>query len=86
MTRTKPAQQRRAELLAAGRALFLAKGSSYGVAEVGRVADLVLLDANPLEDIGNTRKIFGVVVGGKYYSRGALNKMLEQVENLAAQE
>jgi len=67
-------------------ALFLAKGSSYGVAEVGRVADLVLLDANPLEDIGNTRKIFGVVVGGKYYSRGALNKMLEQVENLAAQE
>ena len=44
----------------------------------------MLLDANPLQDIRNTRKIFGVVVGGKYYSRNALDKMLEQVEKLAA--
>ncbi len=67
-------------------ALFLTKGDKYGVAEIGRVADLVLLDANPLDDIRNTRKIFGVVLGGKYYSRAALDKMLQQVETLAGQQ
>lgn len=67
-------------------ALFLAKVDKYGVIEPGNVADLVLLDANPLDDIDNTRKIFGVVAGGKYHSRQALDSMLEQVETLAAQE
>jgi imidazolonepropionase-like amidohydrolase len=65
---------------------FLDKTDRYGVAEVGRVADLILLDANPLEDIGNTRKIFGVVLGGKYYARDALDKMLQQVEKVAGQQ
>jgi Amidohydrolase family len=67
-------------------ALFLAKLDKYGVAEREHTADLVLLDANPLQDIHNTRKIFGVVLGGNYYSREALDKMLEQVEKLAAQQ
>lgn len=66
-------------------AVFLGKLEEYGVVEKGRVADLVLLDANPLQDVGNTRKIFAVVVGGKYYSREALDGMLQQVEKLAAQ-
>jgi len=69
-----------------GPALFLAKLDKYGVVEPGHVADLVLLDADPLQDIRNTRKIFGVVVGGKYYSRPALDKMLEQVEKVAARQ
>jgi hypothetical protein len=56
------------------------------VVELQRVADLVLLDANPLDDIRNTRRIFGVVMGGKYYSRRDLDKILQQVEKLAAQE
>lgn len=64
-------------------ALFLGKLEDYGVVEKGRVADLVLLDANPLQDVGNTRKIFAVVVGGKYYPREALDDMLQQVEKLA---
>ncbi len=67
-------------------ALFMSKMDKYGVVELQRVADLVLLDANPLDDIRNTRKIFGVVVGGKYYSRRDLDTMLQQVEKLAAQE
>jgi len=50
------------------------------------VADLVLLDANPLQDIRNTRKIFGVALGGKYYSREVLDKMLQEVETLAGQQ
>jgi Amidohydrolase family len=67
-------------------ALFLAKLDKYGVAETGHAADLVLLDDNPLQDIRNTRKIFAVVMGGEYYSREALDKMLEQVEKLAGQQ
>lgn len=67
-------------------ARFLTMQDKYGIAEAGRTADLVLLDANPLQDIGNTRKIFAVVVGGKYYSRDSLDKMLQQVETLAGQQ
>jgi hypothetical protein len=67
-------------------ALFLGKIDSHGLVEEKHGADLVLLDANPLDDIRNTRKIFGVVANGKYYSRKDLDTMLEQVEKLAAQE
>lgn len=67
-------------------AAFMGKEDRYGVVEPERAADLVLLDENPLADIRNTRKIFGVVVGGKYYSRQDLNVMLKQVEELAAHE
>jgi Amidohydrolase family len=67
-------------------ALFLGKMDKYGVVEPGRAADLVLLDANPLDDIRNTNKIFGVVARGRYYSRKDLDTMMQQVEKLAAQE
>ncbi len=67
-------------------ALFLVKMDKYGVVEPEHIADLVLLDANPLEDIRNTRKIFGVVTAGKYYSRRDLDTMLQQVEKLAAEQ
>jgi imidazolonepropionase-like amidohydrolase len=67
-------------------ALFLVKLDEYGVVEKGHVADLVLLDANPLEDISNTRKIAAVLVGGKYYPREVLDKMLARVEEAAAKQ
>jgi imidazolonepropionase-like amidohydrolase len=67
-------------------ALFLAKSDKYGGVEVDHAADLLLLEANPLDDIRNTRRIFGVVAGGKYYSRRELDTMLQQVEKLAAQQ
>ncbi|MFN2456164.1 MAG: amidohydrolase family protein [Pyrinomonadaceae bacterium] len=41
----------------------------YGTIEKGKVADLVLLDANPLDDIKNTRKISAVIIGGKIVSQ-----------------
>jgi imidazolonepropionase-like amidohydrolase len=44
---------------------FLGMADSLGTIEVGKVADLVLLDADPLEDISHTRKIRAVVVGGR---------------------
>ena len=64
-------------------ALFLG-ASEYGAAEKGMIADLVLLDDNPLEDIRNTRKISAVIVGGTLFSRKDLDRMLEQVEEEAA--
>ncbi len=56
---------------------------SMGTVERGKVADLVLLDADPLQDIRNTQKIAAVVVGGKIYQKAALQKMLAQVEATA---
>ena len=48
-------------------AKFLGKTETFGTIQVGHTADLVLLDANPLENISHTRKINAVVLGGKYY-------------------
>jgi len=64
-------------------ALFLVKLDKFGVVETGHAADLVLLEANPLEDIRNTRKIAAVIMAGKYYSRQELDKMLARVAEVA---
>jgi imidazolonepropionase-like amidohydrolase len=47
-----------------------------GTVEVGRVADLVLLRANPLSDIRATRDIEAVVLRGKFLDRNALDSLL----------
>lgn len=47
-----------------------------GSIEVGKAADLVLLDRNPLEDINATRAIHAVVLRGSVYDRAALDAML----------
>jgi imidazolonepropionase-like amidohydrolase len=52
-------------------------GTNTGIVAVGRDADLVLLDANPLPDIRNTRRIHGVMVRGDWYSSIMLDKQLE---------
>jgi hypothetical protein len=67
-------------------ALFMTKLNRYGVVETGHVADLVVLDDDPLKDIGNTRKISAVILGGRYFGRAELDKMLEQVEGIARTE
>jgi imidazolonepropionase-like amidohydrolase len=59
---------------------FLGMGEKYGTVEKGRVADLVLLDANPLTDIRNTTKIAGVMVEGEYHSREELDRVLAGLE------
>ena len=53
-----------------------------GIVAVGRVADLVLLDANPLEDIANSRRIHGVMVRGTWYARGDLDRRLSRYVEL----
>jgi imidazolonepropionase-like amidohydrolase len=49
-----------------------------GTVETGKVADLVILNANPLEDIRNTRQIDAVVMRGVHFARPALDRMLEE--------
>jgi imidazolonepropionase-like amidohydrolase len=57
--------------------------SDSGTVEKGKVADLVLLDANPLVSIDNTRKISAVIVNGRLLDRKALDLILAQVEAAA---
>lgn len=64
-------------------ARFLGRASDFGAVEKGRVADLVLLDANPLEDVRRTRRIAAVVANGRYLSRADLDGMLADVEAYA---
>lgn len=47
-----------------------------GAVEIGRQADLVLLNASPLEAIGNSRRIHGVMVRGAWYSGGDIERRL----------
>ena len=56
-----------------------------GTIEKGKRADLVLLDANPLEAISNTKRIRAVVLAGRYFSRADLDGLLHEVELAAAQ-
>src|SRR6266436_3659062 len=65
-------------------ARYLGKEKDLGTIETGKLADLVLLDANPLDDIANTRKIRAVVLAGRYLDRAELDRMLHEVEIAAA--
>jgi len=60
------------------------RDKELGTIEVGKLADLVLLEADPLADIANTQTIHAVVFDGRYSDRAALDAMLEETRRLAA--
>src|SRR6266446_2137136 len=62
---------------------FLGLLDSLGTVEKGKIADLVLLNANPLEDIRNTQKIEAVVVNGRFLNRKELDQLLAKAEGEA---
>ena len=63
---------------------FFGDLAASGTIEKGKIANLVILDANPLVDIRNTTKIDAVIQKGKYRSRADLDKILADVERAAA--
>jgi len=67
-------------------ARFLGLTDSLGVVATGKVADLVLLDGNPLQDIANTKRIRAVIQGGRLLNRRALDGLLARAKALAATE
>jgi imidazolonepropionase-like amidohydrolase len=64
-------------------ARFLGKEKELGTVEKGKIADLMLLEANPLEDIRNTTKINSVVVNGRLLDRKTLDRLLAELEAAA---
>jgi imidazolonepropionase-like amidohydrolase len=60
-------------------AIFLHATDSLGTVTPGKLADLVLLDANPLVDVHNLDRIRAVIVGGRYLDHSALTALLEAV-------
>jgi len=59
---------------------YFGLNESYGEVAVGKKADLLLLNSNPLEDIANTLSIEGVIKGGKVYDREKLDQMLADIK------
>lgn len=64
---------------------FAGRQDDLGTVEVGKVADLVLLDANPVLDAANLEKIGGLLLRGKYFSRADLEALNGQVQLDATQ-
>jgi hypothetical protein len=57
-------------------ARYLDREKVLGSVEYGKYADLVVLDANPLDDIHNVEKVDAVILNGRYLTRDDLEKML----------
>ena len=67
-------------------AKFLGMQVESGFGGIRQDRRLVLLNANPLEDIRNTKKISAVAAHGRFFDRAALDQMLKQVEAAAKRQ
>ncbi len=65
-------------------ARYLGMTDSLGSVAVGMTADLVFLDADPLEDIRNTRQIWAVVLDGEVLDKETVDNILSASRELAA--
>lgn len=65
-------------------AKFFKMEDKLGTIEKGKIADLILLSADPLQDISNVQKIDGVMLNGKWMNRTALDKITSDVEKKIA--
>ena len=58
---------------------WLGVAEDRGTVEQGKRADLILLDGDPMSEIGNTRRISAVIAGGRYLARETLDDMMEEL-------
>ncbi|MBC29836.1 MAG: hypothetical protein CMH48_03235 [Muricauda sp.] len=61
-------------------AKYFGISQSSGQISTGMKANILLLDGNPLEDISNTKKIYGVIRNGNYLNRTYLDNLLKEAE------
>jgi imidazolonepropionase-like amidohydrolase len=62
-------------------ARFLGMQENLGTIEKGKLADMVLLTADPLQDISNTQRVEAVIANGRLFDRAALDSLLTEAEN-----
>ena len=67
-------------------ARYFGMNDAFGTVELGKTADLILLEANPLDNIRNTQKIAGVILNGRLITKPELQKMLSDAEAAANQQ
>jgi imidazolonepropionase-like amidohydrolase len=67
-------------------AVFMGMDADLGTIEPGRRADLLLLDADPLVDIRNTKRIDTVIANGRVFDRETRERMLDEIEASIASE
>jgi imidazolonepropionase-like amidohydrolase len=60
-------------------ARYLGMTDAFGTVEAGKTADLILLEANPLDDIRNTQRIAAVILNGQLIAKPELQRMLADV-------
>ncbi len=60
-------------------ARYLGREKEFGTVEVGKRADLILLEASPIDDIKNTKKLAGVMIRGRWFSKSELAQTLSDL-------
>lgn len=60
-------------------AQYLGESDKAGAIEKGKRTDLLLLDANPLEDVSSAARIAGVLMRGRWISRAEIDKKLQEI-------
>jgi len=65
-------------------ARYAGKDKDYGTIEAGKIADLVILERNPLDDISNSKTIYGVVMNGTYYDSNKIQELKNFTQSIAS--